>query len=153
MSALYQAIEALIAKWNQPSGADKEWFAIRQEHADELQDVLNAHASHQGHKFWGAGEADCPADIKASNGELHTLRCKVCGADNNKKPCFAKPDNSIDIQRFRPAVKMAHNSARRMLLKLDQGVFHEWYRPMLEADEAEQRALLDYIDALSKVTA
>lgn len=31
------------------------------------------------HKFWGAGEADCPAEIKASNGELHTLRCKVCG--------------------------------------------------------------------------
>ena len=34
------------------------------------------------HKFWGAGEADCPNDIKAGNGEFHTLRCKVCGADN-----------------------------------------------------------------------
>lgn len=31
------------------------------------------------HKFWGAGEPDCPGDLKASNGELHTLRCKVCG--------------------------------------------------------------------------
>jgi hypothetical protein len=31
------------------------------------------------HKYWGAGEPDCPRDIKASNGELHSLRCKVCG--------------------------------------------------------------------------
>jgi hypothetical protein len=33
------------------------------------------------HKWWGAGEPDCPKDIKASNGELHTLRCKVCETD------------------------------------------------------------------------
>lgn len=31
------------------------------------------------HQFWGAGEPDCPADLKAPNGELHTTRCKVCG--------------------------------------------------------------------------
>ena len=31
------------------------------------------------HVYWGAGEPDCPRDILASNGELHTLRCKVCG--------------------------------------------------------------------------
>lgn len=43
------------------------------------------------HKFWGAGEADCPADIKSSNGELHTLRCKVCGKDNNQQPCTVGP--------------------------------------------------------------
>lgn len=30
------------------------------------------------HVYWGAGEPDCPSDILASNGELHTLRCKVC---------------------------------------------------------------------------
>ena len=34
------------------------------------------------HKFWGAGEPYCPRDIKAGNGELHTLRCKACGIDN-----------------------------------------------------------------------
>jgi hypothetical protein len=34
------------------------------------------------HRFWGAGEADCPREIKAGNGELHTLRCKTCGQDN-----------------------------------------------------------------------
>lgn len=34
------------------------------------------------HRFWGAGEADCPREIKAGNGELHTLRCKVCGVDS-----------------------------------------------------------------------
>lgn len=31
------------------------------------------------HKFWGAGELDCPQELKAPNGELHTMRCKVCG--------------------------------------------------------------------------
>lgn len=31
------------------------------------------------HKFWGAGEQDCPPELKAPNGELHTMRCKVCG--------------------------------------------------------------------------
>jgi hypothetical protein len=30
------------------------------------------------HKFWGAGEPDCPPDLKAPNGELHTIRCKFC---------------------------------------------------------------------------
>lgn len=34
------------------------------------------------HRFWGAGEPDCPADIKAANGELWKLRCKICGKDN-----------------------------------------------------------------------
>lgn len=34
------------------------------------------------HKYWGAGEATCPKDIKGGNGELHSLRCKVCGETN-----------------------------------------------------------------------
>lgn len=34
------------------------------------------------HVFWGAGEPDCPNEIKAPNGELHTLQCKVCGCRN-----------------------------------------------------------------------
>lgn len=34
------------------------------------------------HVYWGAGEPDCPKDIKAKNGELHTLKCKVCGLEN-----------------------------------------------------------------------
>ena len=37
---------------------------------------------HHKHVFWAAGETDCPRDIKAANGELYTLRCKVCGSDN-----------------------------------------------------------------------
>lgn len=36
------------------------------------------------HRFWGAGDADCPTEIKAGNGELHTLRCKACGLDDPK---------------------------------------------------------------------
>jgi hypothetical protein len=42
------------------------------------------------HRFWGAGEPDCPREIKAGNGELHTLRCKVCGQDNPRdERCIA----------------------------------------------------------------
>ena len=38
------------------------------------------------HVYWGAGESDCPKDIKAPNGELHTLRCKLCGQDSPRDP-------------------------------------------------------------------
>jgi len=42
------------------------------------------------HRYWGAGEPDCPRDIKAGNGELHTLRCKICGLDDPRNPiCHA----------------------------------------------------------------
>lgn len=34
------------------------------------------------HIFWRPGEPDCPREIKAGNGELHTMRCKVCGQDS-----------------------------------------------------------------------
>lgn len=37
------------------------------------------------HKFWMPGEPDCPREIKAGNGELHTLRCKVCGQDSPRE--------------------------------------------------------------------
>lgn len=38
------------------------------------------------HNYWGAGEVGCPAEIKAGNGELHTLRCKVCGNEDARSP-------------------------------------------------------------------
>ena len=31
------------------------------------------------HVLWGPNEPDCPREIKASNGELTRLLCKVCG--------------------------------------------------------------------------
>ena len=34
------------------------------------------------HKFWGAGEPDCPKEIKAHNGEIWQMRCKVCNQTN-----------------------------------------------------------------------
>ncbi len=41
------------------------------------------------HVYWGAGEPDCPKEIKAANGELHTLRCKNC--DNPRSPICEQP--------------------------------------------------------------
>lgn len=43
------------------------------------------------HEFWGAGDPDCPKDIKAANGELHTLRCKNC--DDPKFPVCLPREN------------------------------------------------------------
>lgn len=34
------------------------------------------------HDWWAPGDPDCPRDIKAANGELHTLRCKRCGSED-----------------------------------------------------------------------
>ena len=39
------------------------------------------------HQFWRPDEDGCPSDIKASNGELHTIRCKVCGGDGRGEVC------------------------------------------------------------------
>jgi hypothetical protein len=47
------------------------------------------------HDYWGAGERDCPREIKAGNGELHTMRCKVCGLDNPRDDfCRARTASS-----------------------------------------------------------
>lgn len=51
--------------------------------------------SEAAHKFFGAGEIDCPKEIKASNGELHTLRCRICGLDNPKSTvCYGDSSNA-----------------------------------------------------------
>lgn len=39
------------------------------------------------HEYFYAGQPDCPADVKAPNGELHTLRCRRCGQDNPRGTC------------------------------------------------------------------
>lgn len=52
------------------------------EAADLLCDILEALPDNTRHDFWRAGEPDCPPEIKAGNGELHTLRCKRCGQDD-----------------------------------------------------------------------
>ena len=57
------------------------------------------------HRYWMPGEADCPREIKAGNGELHTLRCKVCEQDNPRDeicrashlPSPATPDDRQEL--------------------------------------------------------
>lgn len=44
------------------------------ETADRIENLVTRR-----HVYWSAGEPDCPREIKASNGELWKLRCKVCG--------------------------------------------------------------------------
>lgn len=68
-----------IALWLEANMHDSPlgWLACRIVEAHEA--VL---ANPPRHRYWGAGEPDCPPDIKAGNGELHTLRCKVCGNED-----------------------------------------------------------------------
>ena len=42
------------------------------------------------HRYWGAGEPDCPRELKAGNGELHTLRCKICGNEDARNTICVK---------------------------------------------------------------
>ena len=66
----------------------RRWFKA-QARVNELEALL---ANPPKHKFWGAGDLDCPRGIKAPNGELHTLRCKACGQDNPRDDiCRAQP--------------------------------------------------------------
>lgn len=60
-----------VDNWPQPKRVDTALKLI----AKTMRTLLNPPR----HRFWGAGEHDCPREIKAGNGELHTLRCKVCG--------------------------------------------------------------------------
>jgi len=64
----------------------REGFAYRDkiiaDQAAELERLRAFIANPPEHRYWGAGEPDCPREIKCANGELHTMRCKVCGQDS-----------------------------------------------------------------------
>lgn len=67
----------IIAAWN--TRAPDPRIATLEAEVARLREALSNPPKH---KFWGAGEPDCPRELKAGNGELRTLRCKVCGEDN-----------------------------------------------------------------------
>ncbi len=73
------------------------------------------------HNFFGAGDPSCPKEDKAPNGELHSLRCKVCGAVNPRDPicAAAKPD--------RPYQPWERNfSGGRIGVQEQQGTDENW---------------------------
>ncbi len=61
------------------------------------QTIMDRFVNPPKHRFWGAGEPDCPPDIKAGNGELHALRCKVCGEEGGSdNRCFGPAEPEIE---------------------------------------------------------
>ena len=73
-----------VDNWPEPKRIDTALKLI----AKALRAALNPPK----HDYWGAGEPDCPREIKAGNGELHTLRCKVCGKnDPRDNRCLPAP--------------------------------------------------------------
>jgi len=73
---------------------------------------LGAGRKAMGHEFWKAGEQDCPNDIKAPNGELHTLRCKKCGDGwkDGSKMCSAAAGAAPVPEWISTADKMPGNA-------------------------------------------
>lgn len=59
------------------------------------------------HVFWGAGEPDCPEDLKAANGELIDMRCKVCGDGwlESHDVCMAALKTVPDAERLCRALR------------------------------------------------
>ena len=73
---------------NPPSAA---YVVPLAEAATMLCDVLEAMPDPPRHDYWRPGEADCPREIKAGNGELHTRRCKRCGLDSPRDKICRPP--------------------------------------------------------------
>ena len=87
------------------------------------------------HVYWGAGEPDCPRDIKAANGELHTLRCKHCddpkfpicsGGTSAARPAEDVCGQGIQFGRFLVGCGRTINSHREVYRCYDCDVaFHK----------------------------
>ena len=83
-AAIAAASEAWQARQVELLAANNAEVERRRAADKRLNQMVAIIANPPRHVYWGAGEPDCPADIKARNGELHTLRCKVCGDENER---------------------------------------------------------------------
>jgi len=95
-AALRAAIEqALSEEWENGrcAGVELNKQALEDAVAQERERWFALLDNPPKHHFWMAGELDCPKELKAANGELHTLRCKVCG--------ITSPRNSICTAEIR----------------------------------------------------
>lgn len=68
------------------------------------------------HDFWGAGEPDCPPDLKAPNGELRDMRCKVCG-DGWRESHDVCMDALLRHQDRRMIAKITHEQREAIVRK------------------------------------
>lgn len=90
------------------------------------------------HRFWGAGEPDCPADIKAPNGELWKRRCKVCGSDNPRDDRCLPPTPAPEHDLQNPAPAPTVRGAR---LALVEGVISMYHTTRLSGGSAAEHVL------------
>ena len=100
---MVERLDLLIA-WRKPGGTTPKkksppLYKTLCEVRDRLVKLEGFIASPPRHDFWGAGEPDCPRDIKAGNGELHTLRCKRCGEDSPREDfCRQALDTATEVK-------------------------------------------------------
>lgn len=60
------------------------------------------------HVYFRAGEPDCPPELKAG-GELHTLRCRVCGMDDPPKDHCRGYDSTAEELRADVEAQLAED--------------------------------------------
>lgn len=94
------------------------------------------------HDFWGPNEPGCPPELKAPNGELCDMRCKVCGDGwrESHDVCMAALKTVPDAERLcralRQFVKLVPAGDEcRLLLTVGVQSFFIGIEPMPE-DEA-----------------
>ena len=86
------------------------------------------------HNFWMAGDPACPEELKAPNGELHTLQCKACGEADRAPFCVpvierelaerdahltASNGYAIELQRMGDTLKAAEARAEGLARDLE----------------------------------
>lgn len=57
-------------------------------------ELATARAPKKSHDYWRAGQPDCPPELKAG-GELHTLKCKVCGKESPRSDACSGMPNAV----------------------------------------------------------
>ena len=85
LDAIATMMQPLVENWPKPKRLKTAYALIAKTIEAAIDQRNTAQAMLENppkHDFWGAGEPDCPRDIKAGNGELHTLLCKKCGLSN-----------------------------------------------------------------------
>ena len=89
MSRFQQKLAAPFDTWPEWAKEDAQRIADYRVHCVAVAQIEHRLGASRRHVFWYAGQPDCPKELKAPNGELHTLKCKVCGEESPRSPaCF-----------------------------------------------------------------
>ena len=82
LTLLREALEPVLHWYQSDEHKERPLIEIVRDVVADLQEDRAWRLNPPKHRFWYAGDPDCPSELKAGNGELHTLRCKICGGES-----------------------------------------------------------------------